>query len=235
MTPTRDRYAVLDTETTGLDPREGAELVELAAVVSEPLEDETEPPIFSELIRPERPIPPAAMAVHHITPDMVSSARDPALVVQDCAAQLRLGGSTFLVAHNARFDRQFLAAIPGPWICTWRCALHLWPEMESHSNQYLRYALGLMDVGAPATLHPHRALYDVLTTQAILREMLRGNSLGHLYDLTSRPAVLHTCRFGKYRGRLWQDVPRDYMQWCLRQEDMDEDVHHTCRHWLSER
>jgi exodeoxyribonuclease X len=28
----------------------------------------------------------------------------------------------------------------GPWICSYKCALRVWPELDGHSNQELRYA-----------------------------------------------------------------------------------------------
>jgi hypothetical protein len=28
----------------------------------------------------------------------------------------------------------------GPWICTYKCALRVWPDLDGHSNQELRYA-----------------------------------------------------------------------------------------------
>lgn len=157
-----------------------------------------------------------------------------------------------LVFHNAEFDRGFL---PGwlrelPHICTWRCALHLFPQAESHSNGSLWYELGLQRPMPPeAGTMPHRALFDALMTRDILEHMIsqvthvyedsgalfsRDTALRHLIELTSTPVLLTKCRFGKHRDSLWADIPSSYMDWVLTQ-DFDEDTKHTCRHWLQER
>jgi len=58
----------LDTETTGLWRGDGAELVEVA------LMDETGKVWVDTLVKPEKPIPSGATAVHGITDDMVKDA-----------------------------------------------------------------------------------------------------------------------------------------------------------------
>lgn len=161
-----------------------------------------------------------------------------------------------LVFHNAEFDRGFLPEWLRelPHICTWRCALHLVPQAESHSNGALWYELGLQRTMPPeAGSMPHRALFDALMTRDILEWMMcqvartgddeeilgpvddvRGFALQRLIELTTTPVLLTKCRFGKHRDSLWADVPSAYMEWVLGQ-DFDEDTKHTCRHWLRER
>lgn len=234
------RWVVIDTETTGLDPEEDR-LVEIAAVW-----DNGE--YTQSLLNPgERAISFAAMATHHITGKMVRHA--PACDSADKAAGLdSLSPDTVLVFHNAEFDRAFLpeGMRAQPWVCTYRCALHLCPDAESHKNGALWYELGL-DHPMPddAGQMPHRALFDALMTADVLRWMLDNVPVGSvvegdesdvqamraLYRLSRQPAVLKTCRFGKHAGTPWADVPRDFMQWVMGQ-DFDEDVKHTCRHWL---
>jgi len=69
------RLAVLDTETTGLDPGQGHGLVEVACVM---LDDGEIGETWSTLVNPGRPIPPDAAAVHGITDRMVQEAPGPA-------------------------------------------------------------------------------------------------------------------------------------------------------------
>ncbi|HUK64216.1 MAG TPA: 3'-5' exonuclease, partial [Dongiaceae bacterium] len=66
-----ERVVVVDTETTGMSPAEGHALVEVATVV---LENGTIGETWSSLVRPGRPIPPDASAVHGITDAMVAGA-----------------------------------------------------------------------------------------------------------------------------------------------------------------
>jgi len=94
----------VDTETTGLNPAAGHALIEVATVhLAEGAFGET----WSSLVRPDRPIPADATAVHGITDAMVAEAPLPAGV----AAELRRRcGDLTLIFHNASFDLPFLIA-----------------------------------------------------------------------------------------------------------------------------
>lgn len=47
----------------------------------------------------------------------------------------RFKGADAYVAHNCAFERSFLGNTT--WICTYKCALRVWPNLVSHSNQTL--------------------------------------------------------------------------------------------------
>jgi len=75
----------------------------------------------------------------------------------------RFKGADYYVAHNAAFEQNFFAAQGielDPWICTYKCALRVWPELDGHTHEELRYALGRatpfpgFERGA---ISPHRA------------------------------------------------------------------------------
>ena len=232
---------VIDTETTGLTPSEDR-IVEIAAVM---MSGER----FSSLVSPiGRPIPPTASAVHHLRDADVAKA--PLLSDIESGDQWEhlMDAQVALAAHNAAFDRGFLVGSgqsgspeyyrDARWICTWRCAMHLWPEAPSHSNQVLRYFLDLTDgeLGLPRGLAPHRALYDALVTAGILRRMLRRHALDQLLDMTTRPALLLRVRGGRYDGRLWSEMDDGYLRWTLDpRRNFSEDVLHTARHHLEQR
>lgn len=244
------RIAICDTETTGL-PEEGeVGVVEYAHAI---LDTETMRVAghYSVLCNPGIPIPPEARAVHHIS-DADVAGRPP---LAEVLGRLDFSGVHAMCAHNAAYDRPLVVAagveIPW-WICTYRCALHLWPDAPSHKNQVLRYwrdvepmwpglhLRALME--SSGAMVPHRALYDVCTTAGLLIDLLRtaaergeDEDPGRaLLALTDRPVLLGTCRFGKHRGTPWSEVPRDYLQWMLRSgAQMDDgDVAHTVRHHL---
>ena len=160
---------VIDIETTGLAPP--AEVVEIGRVDVR-LENSVasiERP-KARLYRPLSGIPPETKAVHHIT-EADFTAETPT-----CSEErLRLavwGGSTpsALVAHNCDFERLFIPeAITGdlPWICTHKVALRVWPDAPRHSNQVLRYWLGLVLDGELA-MPPHRAGPDAWVAGSIM-------------------------------------------------------------------
>lgn len=159
-----ERIAVLDTETTGMSPSAGAELVEVAVV---DVEDGRLGATWSSLVRPSRAIPPGATAVHGITDAMVAGAPPPA----DVAARLRRAvGDRPVAFHNAPFDLPFLVAmlraggqppIFAPVVDTLGLARGLFGT-GSNSLGQLAGRLGLPRETS------HRALGDALTTARLL-------------------------------------------------------------------
>lgn len=99
------RAILLDTETTGLDPRTGDRIIEIAA-----LELRSDLPTgerFHCLIDPERDVPEEATRVHGFTrADLIGKPRF-ADIVDDFLAFI---GTDPIVAHNAPFDIGFLSA-----------------------------------------------------------------------------------------------------------------------------
>jgi exodeoxyribonuclease X len=184
------------------------------------------------MIEYEGDIPAQARAVHHISPDDVRPGA-PGVVCREEWVRGMLSAvdlDTVYAAHNAAFDKKFLPEFDIPWICTYRCAMHIWPDAPGHSNQVLRYHLGVEPPAAMLKdLAPHRALYDAAVTAGILQFMLREHTVEDLLRFTSSPVLLRTVRFGKHRGELWKDVPVDYCRWILRTGGFDEDIMHTAR------
>jgi DNA polymerase-3 subunit epsilon len=108
MTPSTDlrRVVVLDTETTGLDPRAGDRIVEVAAVELLNLV-----PTGRELhfyCNPERDMPADAFAVHGLTSEFLAGHKPFAEEADTLIAFL--AEAEALVAHNAPFDVGFLDA-----------------------------------------------------------------------------------------------------------------------------
>ncbi|MEW6706763.1 MAG: exonuclease domain-containing protein [Pseudomonadota bacterium] len=97
-------YTVFDTETTGLSPSEGDEIISLGAVRivnGRLLRQEC----FDMLVRPRRAVRPEAQQVHGISNEMLAGEPDIAEVLPAFA---RFAEDTVLVAHNAAFDMRFL-------------------------------------------------------------------------------------------------------------------------------
>jgi DNA polymerase-3 subunit epsilon len=93
----KDKYAVLDVETTGLD--DNAEIVEIALV------DLDETVLFHSLVRPELAIPAEATDIHGITDEMVENAPPRHEVWTEIR---RLFASRTALVFNAGFDTRLM-------------------------------------------------------------------------------------------------------------------------------
>lgn len=99
------REIVLDTETTGLSPRDGDRIVEIGCIelVNHVATGET----YHQYVNPERPMPEEAFAIHGLSDDFLSG--QPAMAdVMD--GFLEFIGDAALVIHNAEFDMRFINA-----------------------------------------------------------------------------------------------------------------------------
>ena len=229
---------VIDLESTGLDPAVDA-IIELAALDfasgGAGITNRRE-----HLICPPVPVPPEASSVHHlIDEDLVG--KPPLREVIE-----HYEGSCAYVAHNCSFERSFLeqhlgtsrkTGQPPVWICTYRIALRLYPEATSHSNQTLRYQLGLLNpFGIDRhSLVAHRAMSDVIVTAAIFAEMRKFATWSQMQLWSSEPPLETVIRFGKHKGTRYAEAPQDYLEWMLRQQDMDEGKRFSAEHWLNQR
>lgn len=230
-----DRIRVFDVETTGTDPGEDR-VVEIAAY-DVTIDGLDVVPVASYLVNPQRGIPPAASAVHHITEDDVAEAP----LFGEVWPKLHDPRITVFAAHNCEFERGFMPSPAGvEWICTYKCALRAWPDAPGHSNQVLRYWLGLdREAGfirANAAL-AHRAGPDAYVTAFILGALLAGgHAAADLVAWSKEPKLYTTLTFGKHRGMKLTEAPFDYLQW-LRdgRHDMEADWRHSAKAELERR
>lgn len=241
-------FRVVDFETTGIDPSKD-EIIEVGIVDVKYQDGQWMPVSFRQaLCDPGIPIPPESSAVHHIVrSDVEGCGRTP----DDLRAMLVEGHTENhqFAAHNAPFDQAFAGiGKPGEWLCTARMAKHLVPDSPSHSNQVLRYYMGFERVRVPGmdptdpAASMHRALFDAYCTALILCDMLQDRlptlvpelkTTRELLAYVDQPIFLGDKKvgFGKYGDKKWSEVPRDYLQWMLKQpvDSWDKDQLHTAR------
>ena len=161
--------AVIDFETTGVSPGQGARATEVAIVLLG--RDGQVVDRFQSLMKSGAWIPPFITQLTGITNAMIAAAPDAARVMQEAA---RFVGDAPMVAHNAAFDRKFWQAelalaglaAPQPFACTVLLSRRLYPQAPSHR-------LGaLVDYhGLPRTGQAHRALADAEMAAALLARM----------------------------------------------------------------
>ncbi len=223
---------VIDLETTGVDPANDA-IIEIASV--DMLKVEAGFNITNErstLVFPGRPIPPQASAVHHLIAEDVEKAPRLNEVIGDFV------GADAYIAHRAEFERSFLDQHFGAdvtWICTYKCALRVWPDAPGHSNQTLRYWRNLVYPFARnrADLTAHRALGDAIVTASLFVELMKvGTKWSDMVRWSSEPAFHTVLSFGKHRGKRYDEVPADYLQWICDKSELDEDTKLSAQQWL---
>lgn len=165
---------VFDTETTGLKPQEGDELVQIAGVRivnGRRLDGE----VFDTLVNPGRRIPPASTAIHGITEAMVTEAPDVPTALRRFH---KFAQGAVLIAHNAPFDMTFLKrrektlglAFDNPVLDTAILSAMVFGAAESHSLDALSHRLG---VTIPVEAR-HTAIGDTLATADIFLRLLPG-------------------------------------------------------------
>lgn len=220
---------IIDIESCSLEPTDG--VVEIASV--DLTREFTLDNLQETLVNPGRPIPALASAVHHLLDEDVKDA--PCLA--DAIAKFR--GADVYVAHNAGFEQSFLHELLGKpkWVCTYKAALRVWPELPSHANQFLRYHLGLSRPfdAERASIAAHRARGDVIVTAAILLEIMKEASWGNLITWSREPALYTVFNFGKHKGQRYDAVPVDYLNWIVSGSEMSEDVKFSANYWLGKR
>ena len=99
------REIIFDTETTGLSPANGDRLVEIGCI--EMVNRVETGRTFHAYCNPERPMDPAAFAIHGLSDAFLS---DKPLFADHVEDLLDFIEDTPLVAHNASFDFAFLNA-----------------------------------------------------------------------------------------------------------------------------
>lgn len=223
---------VIDFETTGL-PEDDACICDVGLIdidLTKPEFPVIEGSNWSQLINPGCSIPPEISAVHHIIDADVADAPG----IEHAIARLNdsLGEFDVYAAHNTRFEQHFFPT-QRRWIDTYRCALRAWPDAPSHSNQALRYWLGL-DVDRQLADQAHRAWPDAYVTAHLLRKLLLLRPVARLIEISNEPGFLPKLMFGKHYGEPFKTVEFSYLEWIVKQ-DMDEDVLFTANYWLKKR
>lgn len=220
----------IDFETTGVDPKT---CIPIEIAVYNHYKD------YVSFIYTDQPIPVETSAVHHITAKDIEvgpicSWTDVQVFLRD----MNRSNDLILVAHNADYERGVLKepASEFKWICTYKCALRIWPDMPSHKNEVLRYALGLPELGRGYAQHAHTASHDARVTYQILEVMVSlGYSVEQLIEWSKLPAKLPRIPIGKYYGQTWDTIPASYLTWICQQADMRDDVKYCAQEELNKR
>lgn len=222
MTAPLTSIAVIDTETTGFPPDATMCQVARTDLRLYPGGWEIEIGPREEFVDPGRPIPAAVSAIHHIVDaDCVGA------MSQDEAVRFATVGADIVAAHHWDFDRQFVRTSL-PFICTLKVARSVWPDLESHANQAIRYARGICMSAEERMQAAHRAGFDTWITAHILLDLLNAMPVEQMLDISSKPSRLLRFPGGnKHRGKLFSEIARydpSYLRWVIDKSEFGEDV-----------
>lgn len=163
-------YTVFDTETTGLNPSEGDEIIQIGAtriLNGKLLRHES----FEQLIDPCRPLTEESAQIHGITPEML---RGQPTIERVLPAFHAFAQDTVLIAHNAAFDMRFLQlketltglAFDQPVLDTLLLSAVIHPNQESHRLEAIAERLGVNIIGR------HTAMGDAIVTAEVFLKLI---------------------------------------------------------------
>lgn len=163
-------YTVFDTETTGLNPSAGDEIISIGAVRivnGRMLPNE----MFEQLINPKRTIPQASIKIHGIHPEQLIDQPTIETVLPQFA---QFVDKTVLVAHNAAFDMKFLqlkerdtgVAFKNSVLDTLMLSALAHPYQDSHSLDEIAHRFNIEIRGR------HTALGDAMVTGELLLKLI---------------------------------------------------------------
>jgi DNA polymerase-3 subunit epsilon len=186
----RVHFVVFDTETTGLSPLQGDEIISLAGVriINQGIVvGET----FDRLVDPGRLIPPASMRFHGISDEQVQGRPR---IEETLRAFREFVGDAVLVGHNGVFDLRFIRLkepgagvhFRGPVLDTLALSRFLHDHTPSHSLDAVAQRVGVV------VRDRHTALGDALITAQVLLKFIyllqeRGvTTLGQAFAVSGR-------------------------------------------------
>jgi DNA polymerase-3 subunit epsilon len=163
-------YTVFDTETTGLDPRGGDEIISIGAirvVNGRLLHKET----VNQLVDPHRPVPADSYKYHGIDDEMLKGKPS---IEKVLSYFHRFAQNTVLIAHNAAFDMLMLQMkeketgirFINPVLDTMHLSAILHPAHRDHSLDTIAQRLGV------TLIKRHDALGDAIATGEIFLKMI---------------------------------------------------------------
>ena len=236
------KCGVIDVESTSPEP-ESCEIIELA--YGKLIDDDWL--TVNHRYNPGIPIPPASAEKHFITNADVRDKPDFTASLREEQFGDFINSTDYYVAHNAMYDRTSIIQnlkrrgvnidtkfqLESNWICTFELAKKLF------KNDYAlpAYRLGFLwfffelNEDCNREIIPHRADSDIYMDAKLLEYLVNAAIDFGLVDinLDIGPQIIEILNtkekpthwmYGKYKGELISNLPRDYLNWCINNMDV---------------
>lgn len=228
---------IIDTETTGLKMPQA---VEVAYITMHPelkeiknrfefeLETQHEEDglvTFNERFKPSKAIEEGASRTHGIYMKDLLHCRP--------SKEFELPKHTYFIAHNANYDHRVLGKPETTMICTLQLARLAYDKDKiGLANHKLTTLIAFLykEEGMAMIKDAHGALEDCKLTYYLILKLLEDmpyiNSWADMAKLCkqAKKAVVTKMPFGKHRGIAIGEVPRDYLQWLMTTEGLDDNL-----------
>lgn len=184
---------ILDTETTGLGG--DAEIVEISLINSHGTT------LLSTLVKPLKPIPAEATAIHGITHAMVENApRWPDVFAEFC----KLTSGKTVVIYNRDYDTRLLDQTNAAWGISipldmerpeFACAMLAYAEFYGQTDsrrggyKWQKLTEAVKQQGVDNQAGAHRAIFDCLATLRLIKAMAAGSRHHHSVQLEAQKAA----------------------------------------------
>lgn len=237
---------VLDTETTGMDPDKGAEVIQVACRLG--LEDEAQAILWN--VKPLHGVTPESTAIHGITDEMTREWPTFGEVADKISWEI--ARADVLIGYNPDYDVRMLAAefkrcgmkvkFPGVIVCMKRFWDRVWPRPPRDLSAAYREF-----VDAEGFEGAHGALADTMATARVARAMIEKADYGgkewEEFDpervtwwgpsnhVVWREGVL-VCNFGKNKDKPFHLVDAGMLRWIMTQ-DFPRHVKDLCERSLA--
>jgi len=190
-------YTVFDTETTGLDPRGGDEIISIGAVriVNNRLVADDR---FEQLVNPMRPLRWESIQIHGIHEEDLH--QQP--VIGSVLPRFhQFAENTILVAHNAAFDMRMLQIkeaetgirFINPVLDTMLLSHVVHPAQENHNLMTIAQRLGIDVTGR------HTAMGDALATAHMFLKLIPLLAKKNIHTLQQARAASEKTYFARLR------------------------------------
>lgn len=228
----KEVFVCVDIESTGLEPAVDR-IIEIAGIkftFNKNLES------FDSLIDPEMDISPESQSIHNISKEMIQGKPK---IKELLPGILKFIDNHIIIGHGIHFDIDIIFneakrnQIPcdihkAKYIDTLRLA-RLYGESPNNSLKELSKHFNIEYDGA------HRALNDVKANIEVFKRLACSfTAASRILQRLEKPILLKKMPLGKHKGRLFSEIPLEYLQWAAGKQ-FDQDLLYSIRTEINSR